>query len=165
METNTNQDENNNDNNNNIFESTDQELESVNLDEGENAKAGSPTTTITNEPHLIQDKDQLEKYVVKNISRQDISADMLATLDEDYYNNVEKYLSSTEKVNRYFWTNIDDFVNTRIAIILSMSESFSSTVFTKLSIEEKELYSKICELVDSHRKEIYSKVKKKSLDG
>lgn len=151
----------------NIFGSTDQELEAINVD-GEHAKAafggqqtltGEPTTTTM--PFLIQDHDDLEKYVVKNINRQDISSDMLATLDEHYYDNVQKYVTTTGKVNRYLWQNIDDFVNTRIAIILTMSETFSTSVFSKLSHEEKDLYSKVCELVDCHRKEVYSKIKKK----
>lgn len=134
------------------------ELETVNLDKDAMADS-SDGSTSTKPIYIIQDKHDLEGYVVKSINRQEISENDLTTLEEHYFDNVKHYVGTVDKINRYFWTNLDDFINTRISMILALSEHFSQTVYEKLSAEERDMYTQVCKLVDLHRRTIDSKVR------
>jgi hypothetical protein len=140
------------------------DLESVNIDAAAaattNNNQGAKALPEIQKPYLIQDPDELEKYVCKNINRQDISDQNLATIDEHFFDNTHKYVNSATKISRYFWSHVDDFVNTRITLILSLSENFSQTVYERLTVEERAMYTGICKLVDEHRQLVGQKIRK-----
>ena len=136
----------------------DVELENLNLD-GEQKQAEIIASPIPeSNPNLIQDKEELQVYISKTISRQNISDDII-TLEKDFYDNLQHYVL-TSNVAKNMWYLIETFIAIRIDKLISHSLKFSQTIYDRLATPEKQRYNELCGSVDSLRREIYAKIKK-----
>lgn len=134
-------------------------IENLNVDAEEKA---SKITKITTEPIIEQtekeaeeDLDDLKKYILKCVSRQDISPNF-AAMESDFYDKVEMCVDEMTE-NSFF--RMETFVNTRLERIIMYSKSFSHNIWSMLTAEERQLYTDLCESVRRYREKIDERLK------
>jgi hypothetical protein len=114
-------------------------------------------STVTNvaEEHKVIDLDEMKRYVLKCVGRQDF-AQNFAAIEFDFFDKVELVVDEMTE-NSFF--RIETFVNTRLDRIISYSKVFSENVSSKLTREEKSLYIDLCDRVAEFRKVMNQRLK------
>lgn len=138
-------------------------IENLNVDEeSKNEKRKIFDTTVVPvetvpppPPVATVNMDDLKMFVLKCVSRQDISPNF-AAVEAGFYDKVE--LCVDEMTPGSFF-KIEEFVNTRLERVIMHSKVFSENVCEKLATEERELYIELCECVNKFRKRMNERLK------
>jgi DNA replication initiation complex subunit (GINS family) len=109
---------------------------------------------ITQEKKVI-DLDDLKMYVMKAVSRQNLSPN-LAAMEPDFYDKVELV---ADEITENAEGIIKQFISERLERIIMYSKSFSTNVCNMLTAEERELYMGLCECVSTFRKKMDQRLK------
>jgi hypothetical protein len=131
-------------------------IENLNVDVEEEEKQKKPVAqesiTIQQQPEKQKEEslDDLKRYVLKCVSRQDISPNF-AAIEFDFYDKVRVCVSEMTE-NSYF--RMESFINTRLERIIMYSKSFSQNVCMTLTKEERELYTDLCKSVNKYREKM-----------
>lgn len=132
-------------------------IANLNVDQEEKEK--KVFDTIEAQP-IIQEKkvidlDDLKMYVMKAVSRQNLSPN-LAGMEPDFYDKVELV---ADEITENAEGIIKQFISERLERIIMYSKSFSTNVCGMLTAEERELYISLCESVSTFRKKMDQRLK------
>lgn len=125
------------------------EIDELDLDS--DSKTGQDQNDTAKIPELvIYDPEKIRKDIVQTFARQSYT-NTLAFVDIDFYEKLAK-LSKMPETNRDLINRrIGQFVNRRIDKLLAYASSKSDNVLESLSIEERDLYVRLCEAVTDFR--------------
>lgn len=100
------------------------------------------------------DMEEVQIYVSKCVSRQNIS-NSLAAMEQDFYDKVSLCSGSMTESSFFY---LEEFIYRRLALIINYSKSFSNNISEKLTNEERELYISLSEAVNKFKQTIDGKV-------
>ena len=126
-------------------------IENLKVDEEVKTKEIENEQPIIHEQkHLQENLDDVKMYVMKSISRQDISPSF-AAMESDFFEKVQ--LCVGEMTENSFST-LEAFINTRLERIITYSKFYSQNISTMLTKEECELYIELTNAVRKYRERI-----------